>query len=102
VVHVPEAAARLLGVIRTEGLFREMNERLSRLYVAVPGADREFICECGDSGCTKGIALTNGEYEAVRLHPTRFAIAGGHEIDAIERVVAVNEQFTVVEKPVSP
>ena len=91
-----------LGVIRTEGLFREMNERLSRLYVDVAGHDREFICECGDSACTKGIVLTRGEYEAVRGHPTRFAIAVGHEIDRIERVVAVNGQFTVVEKPVSP
>jgi hypothetical protein len=78
-----------------------MNERLSRLYVACAGDNREFICECGDSGCTKGIVLTNGEYEAVRDHPTRFAIAVGHEIERIERVVSVNEQFTVVEKPVS-
>jgi hypothetical protein len=78
-----------------------MNERLSRIYVAFPTDGREFICECGDAGCTKGIVLTNSEYAAVRVHPTRFAIAVGHEIERIERVVAVNEQFTVVEKPVS-
>ena len=78
-----------------------MNEHLSRRYVAFANNDREFICECGDAGCTKGITLTNGEYEAVRGHPTRFAIAFGHEIDRIERVVAVHERFTVVEKPVS-
>jgi hypothetical protein len=90
-----------LSVIRTEGLFREMNERLASLYIASAGDNREFICECGDSACTKGIVLTNGEYEAVRDHPTRFAIAVGHEIERIERVVSVNEQFTVVEKPVS-
>ena len=77
-----------------------MNERLSRLYVAA-NDDGEFICECGDSGCTKGIALTHGEYAAVRRHPTRFAIAGGHEIERIERVVGVHARFTVVEKPVS-
>jgi hypothetical protein len=90
-----------LSVIRTEGLFREMNERLSRLYVASARQAREFICECGDAGCTKSIVLTNGEYAAVRSHPTRFAIAAGHEIERIERVVAVNAQFTTVEKPVS-
>ena len=87
--------------MRTEALFREMNQRLSRLYGASTGEDREFICECGDSGCTKGIVLTRREYAAVRRHPTRFAIAVGHEIERIERVVAVNEHFTVVEKPVS-
>jgi hypothetical protein len=77
-----------------------MNEHLSRRYVAFANDDREFICEW-DAGCTKGITLTNGEYEAVRDHPTRFAIAFGHEIERIERVVAVHERFTVVEKPVS-
>jgi hypothetical protein len=90
-----------LSVIRTEGLFREMNERLSRVYGAFAGRAREFICECGDAACTKGIVLTTGEYDAVRGHPTRFAIAVGHEIDRIERVVSVNHEFSVVEKPVS-
>ena len=78
-----------------------MNERLSRLHIALASDPREFICECGDSGCTKAIVLTSSEYDAVRRHPTRFAIAGGHEIERIERVVAVNAQFSVVEKPVS-
>ena len=78
-----------------------MNERLSHLYVAHEQETREYICECGDAGCTKGIVLTHGEYESVRDHPTRFAIAIGHEIDRIERVVALNSHFTVVEKPVS-
>ena len=91
-----------LSVIRTEGLFREMNDRLSRVYEAFADGSREYICECGDSACTKGIVLTTGEYRAVREHPTRFAIAEGHEIERIERVIAVHEEFTVVEKPVSP
>jgi Ni,Fe-hydrogenase III small subunit len=90
-----------LGVIRTESLFREMNERLSRVYRASSGPEPEYICECGDAACTKGIVLTESEYGAVRGHPTRFAIASGHEIERIERVVGVHERFTVVEKPVS-
>jgi len=79
-----------------------MNQRLSHLYLARADEKREFICECGDAGCTKGIVLTNGEYDAIRVHPTRFAIAVGHEMERVERLVAVNEQFSVVEKPVSP
>lgn len=90
-----------VGVIRTEGLFRETNERLSRFYSEFPADSREFICECGNRGCTQGIVLTSAEYDAVRGYPTRFAIAAGHEIEAIERVVAVHERFSVVEKPVS-
>jgi hypothetical protein len=79
-----------------------MNQRLSRVYLAQVDHTREFICECGDPACTKGIVLTSGEYDAVRVHPTRFAIAVGHEIVRVERLVAVNERFSVVEKPVSP
>jgi hypothetical protein len=46
--------------------------------------------------------LTETEYQGVRGHPTRFAIATGHEMSRVERVVTVNEHFTVVEKPLSP
>jgi hypothetical protein len=90
-----------LGVIRTEGLFREMNERLSRVHRARSDEEPEYICECGDAACTKGIVLTESEYKAIRGHRTRFAIARGHEIERIERVVGVHERYTVVEKPVS-
>jgi hypothetical protein len=79
-----------------------MNQRLSRVYLAKEDQTREFICECGDAACTKGIVLTTGEYDAVRVHPTRFAIAVGQEIERVERLVAVNDEFSVVEKPVSP
>jgi hypothetical protein len=78
-----------------------MNQRLSRVYLDRVDERREFICECADAGCTKGIVLTSGEYDAVRLHPTRFAIAVGHEIERVERLVSVNPEFSVVEKPVA-
>ena len=78
-----------------------MNQRLSGVYVGRAEETREFICECGDAGCTKGIVLTDDEYQAVRGHPTRFAVAPGHEIERDERVVSTRTEFTVVEKPVS-
>jgi hypothetical protein len=78
-----------------------MNQHLSRVYLARAAETREFICECGDARCTKGILLTSAEYEAVRGHPTRFAIAVGHEIERVERLVSVNPEFSVVEKPVA-
>lgn len=78
-----------------------MNERLSDLYGEHEPPDRRYVCECGDNECTDGITLTVEEYEAVRVHPKRFAIVRGHQFEFGERVVAVNDGFSVVEKPVS-
>lgn len=79
-----------------------MNERLETVYVACRPDTREFICECADPECTDGILLSATEYQHVRDHPTRFAIASGHERHQVERVISAGEQFTVVEKPFSP
>jgi hypothetical protein len=40
----------------------------------------EVMCECGRSDCTGEIMLSLKEYEAVRLHPTRFLLKEGHEV----------------------
>ena len=42
--------------------------------------------------------MTVDEYEAVRAKATRFAVAPGHEIPDIERVVARHPSYFVVEK----
>jgi hypothetical protein len=78
-----------------------MNERLSDLYADGERPDRRFVCECGDHACTDGITLTVEEYDAIRGHPTRFAIVRGHEFEFGERVVSVNDGFAVVEKPIT-
>lgn len=57
-----------------------------------------FRCECGDGACAHLIALTRTEYESVRAHATRFAIARNHENPESDRVVAEHERYTIVEK----
>jgi hypothetical protein len=42
--------------------------------------------------------MTVDEYEAVRAKATQFAVAPGHEIPDIERVVARQPSYFVVEK----
>jgi hypothetical protein len=42
--------------------------------------------------------MTIAEYEEVRSEPTHFAIANGHEVVDVERVVEKNDRFSVVEK----
>ena len=57
-----------------------------------------FRCECGDRRCADLIRLTRMEYERVRAHPTRFAVAHNHENPESDGVVAEHERYSVVEK----
>jgi hypothetical protein len=56
----------------------------------------EVMCECGHSNCSGNIAISLREYEAVRLHPTRFLIKEGHEVADVVRVVGSGTGYVVV------
>jgi hypothetical protein len=84
---------------KNEVLFRDVNERIKEINRDMGFNEAaDFICECGSGECTMPITLKLREYEAVRAYPTRFAIFPGHEILDVERVIAENERFAVVEK----
>jgi hypothetical protein len=83
---------------RNQTLFREVNERISEVTSKVSFS--EFICECSDPSCTRSLFASREEYEAVRLSPTRFLVARGHELPEVERVVDDHQRFLVVEKTV--
>jgi hypothetical protein len=85
-------------IARNEALFREVNERVQEVSGGRATEMTEFLCECGDSGCTERIALRNEEYEQVRADPLLFAIVPGHEIAEVEELVARDERFDVVRK----
>jgi hypothetical protein len=83
-----------------EALFREMNDQAERQ--ARPAlADREhlvIVCECGDIECAERLRVPPSEYGAVRAHQARFIVAEGHVASEVEKVVAQNERYVVVEK----
>ena len=83
-----------------EALFREVNERVAEVAEQFLAGETpaNFSCECGDRACAEQIAMTLGEYEALRAKATRFAVAPGHEVPDIERVVARHPSYFVVEK----
>jgi hypothetical protein len=56
----------------------------------------EVRCECGHSNCTGDIVMSLDEYEAVRLHLTRFLIKEGHEVADVVRVVDYGTGYVVV------
>jgi hypothetical protein len=89
-------------LLRTQTLFRELNEAV-QLYFRMDGDTHgDFVCECSDASCVDQVVLSHTEYAEVRAHPTRFFVAPGHELDEHERVVEQNDRFVVVEKPVVP
>ena len=92
-----KSGARL---VRSELLFRELNEQIERLRTSAGAAVEriDFLCECTNASCTSLIALTLDEYEAVRRVPTHFVAVPGHEFRAIERVVDEISDYIVLEK----
>ena len=87
---------------KNEALFRGVNERVkdvkSDLGDAGPGDEIDFICECGRGDCVAEVRLTLAEYERVRANPTQFILKPGHETVLVERVVAAEDGYVVVEK----
>ena len=86
-------------IARNEATFRRINEDIGR------GRDAEddttlvgFVCECGDSECSRLIEMTPAEYQRVRSDPRHFAVVNGHEIPEVERVLDRTDRYTVVEK----
>jgi hypothetical protein len=90
--------ARQERAARNQSLFRGVNESLEEAMRDLPIA-QDFLCECADSDCNAMVSLSVSEYERVRGVPTHFAIAPGHELAEVERVVErADERYTVVEK----
>ena len=87
-----------------EALFRDLNEQVLDADSRFSGPGDEpspyiqFLCECSRTECVEQIELTTHEYESVRAEPTQFALAPGHDNDAIERVILQTERYVVVDK----
>ena len=91
--------SRQQRVAKNEALFRQVNERIEEINEDLAGeGPSDFLCECGDDDCTEPVSLTLEEYEEVRAHPTHFAIAHGHDVIDVERVIRETPRFAIVEK----
>jgi hypothetical protein len=92
---------KMLRAARNQSLYRAVNEKIEGLNQAfgeVLDAGSSWVCECADPDCTEPMKLTLGEYEELRSHPNRFAVLPGHVDFEVERVVAENDDYVVVEK----
>ena len=84
---------------RNEEVFRGINERIDQAAaqhdVSVP---LPFHCECSDSSCMEKLFVAPDEYERVLNERFQFIVLPGHENNEVERVVAVQTRYLVVEK----
>jgi hypothetical protein len=100
---MPTASDAQQQIGEAQVAFRDANERIqaSADGFAIHG-DIPFICECPDGDCMEPVRLTFDQYDAIRQHPTRFFNITGHERSSVEtgaeRIVAVVDELTVVEK----
>jgi 5-bromo-4-chloroindolyl phosphate hydrolysis protein len=86
-------------VALNEAAARDINEKIEDAQ-AEGLKDRflRIVCECGDAHCERVIAITQGEYEAVRSDPRRFVIIEEHVLAEVEVIVDKTDRFVVVEK----
>jgi hypothetical protein len=91
--------AREERLAQNEALFRTLNEGIMGVATRLGGdAPYEFICECATTGCFERLTLTLEEYERVREYGSHFLLAAGHEDIEVEQVIAVHDEYVVVEK----
>ena len=84
--------------VSNEIQLRKLNERIEEHHLRVKPTVAAWVCECADETCAQPVKMTIAEYEAVRAEPTYFAVAEGHVVPDIERVVEKHDRYTVVEK----
>jgi len=93
--------ARKQRIVKNEQAFRDYNDRRLQHEAVDADDDREpipFVCECGDPDCIQALLITAAEFTEAHSAPNRFIVKPGHVYHDVERVVADNDTFTIVEK----
>jgi hypothetical protein len=91
---------RELRAARNQSLFRAVNEKLRELNDTFAEVSETYAiaCECADVGCVETLHIVMQQYVDVREHPSRFVVLKDHVFPEVERVIAQNNGYVVVEK----
>jgi hypothetical protein len=89
---------RSRGRAGSQGLVREVNERICGTVDDGREPELLLVCECSDDGCKERIAVSAEEYKRLRENPSRFLVTPGHEADGSDRIVTRTADFLVVER----
>jgi hypothetical protein len=92
-------------LIRNEKILRAQNVATSkgikkyfRNNSAIKKAPVSFACECSRLECNEYITISINAYEKLHRRKDHFTIRHGHHIPAIEKIVAQEDGFDIVEK----
>ena len=90
-------------VRENEEVFRLANERLRNQIADAVGVDRlvPFLCECADERCMERVEMTLDDFASIRADTDTFAVAPGHAVERVEKVVEDRGSFHVVRKEVA-
>jgi CheY-like chemotaxis protein len=78
--------------------FRAVNDDIIALNEDSRVGNRQILCECSRRDCSSMLVVTPDEYRSVRRHERRFAVAPGHELPGVQRVVKSYAGVAVVEQ----
>jgi restriction endonuclease Mrr len=83
-----------------EAVFREVNERIEHVAETfdLKTEQLDLVCECGNADCEERISMTHSEYETLRSESHQFAVYPGHEYPDVERVIARQKGYDIVQK----
>ena len=86
----------------SRSLRREINERIAELIERFHDSEAgdpamTAFCECGSDECMAPIAMTLGEYQAVRAGPTRWVISSAHIDTSADSIIARRNGYALIE-----
>lgn len=99
--------------IENEMIFRRLNEtlgdnlnKLDAMHIEDDNTDLlwndtillSFRCECSDEKCDKRIPIKLSAYNKIHENRNAFIIKLKHQVDAIEKVILSEDNYSVVEK----
>ena len=82
--------------VRSQSVFRDINDRVAELSQHWDGPPSGFICECRSLDCAVSVTLSLEEYAQVRSDPACFLVLDGHENAQLEVVVKRAGGYVVV------
>lgn len=79
-----------------EATIRGLNAELVGRLEPHDGATLELLCECSATTCSSPVEVSLGDYVEIHQDPDCFIVRHGHQVAAVEDVVASRDDWLVV------
>ena len=96
--HVEASGEMLSGLMETEDVFRNANDRIADMAAELEWRDPlPFLCECSDKRCFAQLQITLEQYDSLRAHSERYLMKPGHQLSG-GVILEQTDRVTVAEK----